>query len=207
MRTLFIGLLALAIGACATPERALPYYDSADFTPRWEISAASAFHTIRPCSLIDQQNRVVTEQDLHGKIAVVNFFFTSCGSVCPTTIKSMMDIQQQFANADDVILMSHSVTPVRDSVPALQEFAREKHVNAARWKLLTGAEQEIYDLGKNFYFLDDNQGKAENDALFSHTENFVLVDKQRRLRGIYNGMDPSSMQALAKDIELLRRTQ
>lgn len=207
MNKMLIVLAAGALNGCAPTERALPYYNSADFTPQWDVPAGSEFHTVRPFTLIDQQNTVVTEQDLVDKIAVVNFFFTSCGGICPTTIKSMMDIQQRFMSADDVVLMSHSVTPSRDSVAVLQAYAREKHVNAAKWKLLTGTEQELYDLGKNFYFVDDDQGLVENGALFTHTENFVLVDKQRRLRGVYNGMDPSSMVALARDIEVLRRTQ
>ncbi len=196
-------LLLLALASCRHAERTLPYYDSADFTPRWEPPAHGSPHTIRPCTLVSQENQPFTERALTGKIAVVNFFFSSCPGVCPTTVRSMMAIQQEFLDADDVVLISHSVTPRRDSVPVLQEYARDKHVNAKRWKLLTGSEQEIYDLGKHYCFLEDDLGAKSSDELFSHTENFVLLDKERHLRGIYNGLDPNSIQQLVRDIRLL----
>jgi len=196
-------LLLVSVG-CNNARRTLPYYDSADFTPRWELPANGKMHSIRPFVLTDQANETVTERDLTGKIAVVSFFFASCPDVCPITIRSMLDLQQRFEEAPDVVLFSHSVTPRRDSVPVLRAFAEETGVNAARWKLLTGPENEIYDLGRNFYFVEDNQGSAPNDSLFTHTENLVLLDRQRRLRGIYNGMDPNGMRSLVRDITLLR---
>lgn len=199
-------VLVVTLASCAQPERTLPYYDSAEFAPRWELPSRGTVHAIRPFTLVNQENQTFTERDIRGQIAVVSFFFSTCPGVCPTTVRSMMDIQQEFLDDDDVVLLSHSVTPRRDSVPVLQEYARDKHVNAKRWKLLTGTEQEIYDLGKHYYFLEDDQGLKTSDELFSHTENFVLLDKERRLRGVYNGLDPSSMQALVQDIRVLQRS-
>jgi protein SCO1 len=198
--------LFILMASCTPAERSLPYYDSADFTPRWELPEGAQMHAVRPFTLINQENQSFTEQDLTGKVAVVNFFFSSCPGICPKTVRSMMEIQRQFLDDDDVVLLSHSVTPRRDSVPVLQEYAKDKHVNFRRWKLLTGSEQEIYDLGKNFYFLEDDQGIKTSEELFSHTENFVLLDKKRHLRGIYNGLDPSSMEALVRDLRLLLKS-
>lgn len=205
MRThVIVAVAALSLGgACSRAERTLPFYDSADFTPRWDISSGSDFHQIRPFRLIDQDNAVFTERDLAGRIAVVDFFFTTCPAICPRMAASMRGLQEEFLDDDRVILLSHSVTPETDTVDVLQQYAADHRVNAAKWKLLTGARSEIYDLGRRFYFVDEDLGAARTEDDFLHTENFVLIDADRRIRGIYNGLDPDSMRALAADIRLL----
>lgn len=102
------------------------------------------------------------------------------------------------------MLLSHSVTPDKDSVEVLKEYGKEKGVDFKRWKLLTGDKEEIYDLGRKYYFVEEDEGIAKGDEFFLHTENFVLIDKQRHIRGIYNGLDPNSIKDLIRDIKILK---
>lgn len=197
-----LAMACLCVG-CGTAERRLPYYDSADFTPRWDISDASDFHRIRPFGLLDQDGQAFTEHDLDGKIAVVDFFFTTCPGICPKTAASMRRLQDAFLHDDRVLLISHSVTPETDTPAVLRQYAADHGANPARWKLLTGDRTEIYDLGRRSYFVDEDLGATRDEADFLHTENFVLLDAQRRIRGIYNGLDPDSLRSLTADIRVL----
>ena len=116
----------------------------------------------------------------------------------------MSEIQKEFFNDDEILLLSHSVTPEKDSVPVLKQYAKEKKVDFKRWKLLTGNKNEIYDLGRKYYFVEEDEGVKKGNDVFLHTENFILIDKQRHIRGIYNGLDPNSMQNLISDIKILK---
>jgi protein SCO1 len=191
--------------SCKEKTRKLPYYDSADFTPKWEMKNENTFHAIRKFNLIDQEGKAFTEADLNNKICVADFFFTVCPSICVKMAVNMADLQQAFLNDKDVLLVSHSVTPSNDSVPILKKYAINKGVQYNKWKLLTGQKQEIYDLGRKYYFVEEDLGENSDTTIFLHTENFVLIDKQRHIRGIYNGLDDNSMAALKNDIIALKK--
>lgn len=193
----------LIIG-CTNNKKQLPYYDTPDFTPKWEISDKLTFHQIRPFKLINQENQPFTEKDIEDKICVADFFFTTCPGICPKMTSSMADIQKEFINDNEILLLSHSVTPEKDSVTVLQQYAQDKKVNFKRWKLLTGDKNEIYDLGRKYYFVEEDEGVKKANDVFLHTENFILIDKQRHIRGIYNGLDPNSIQNLIRDIKVLK---
>ena len=195
---------ALALAGCSKPQQTLPYYNTPDFTPRWDVKNRDTFHKIRPFSLVTQEGKTFTEKDLEGKICVADFFFTTCPGICPKMTKSMEDIQAAFKEDNAILLLSHSVTPEDDSVPVLQQYAVAHKVDANRWKLLTGAKKEIYNLGRNYYFVEEAEGVTKGDDVFLHTENFILLDKGQHIRGIYNGLDPNSMEALVRDIKVLK---
>ncbi|MEQ8416641.1 MAG: SCO family protein [Imperialibacter sp.] len=202
MKYVFILLAGILMFACQPKSgRTLPYYDTPDFTPKWVLS--DDFHTIRPFSLVNQNNETFTEADIEGKICVVDFFFTSCPGICPRMAASMNDLQKEFLADDNIQLLSHSVTPDYDSVAVLQRYAADKGVDFNRWKLLTGSRSEIYDLGRKYYFVEEDEGIMRDEDYFLHTENFVLIDKQRHIRGIYNGLDPGSIKSLIADIKVL----
>jgi protein SCO1/2 len=190
--------------SCKEKKQVLPYYDTPDFTPKWDIKNKTSFHTIRPFSLISQENKIFTEKDIEGKICVADFFFTTCPGICPKMTKSMSNIQKEFINDDEVLLLSHSVTPEKDSVSILKKYALEKNVNFKRWKLLTGDKNEIYNLGRKYYFVEEDEGIKKSNNVFLHTENFILIDKQRHIRGIYNGLDPNSITNLIQDVKILK---
>lgn len=207
MKIHLLGLLVLMLCACQKTKKQLPYYDTADFTPKWKESVGKDFHKIRPFKLINQQNEAFTEKDMDNKICVTDFFFTQCPGICPKMTKSMALIQKEFLEDDEVLLLSHSVTPDKDNADVLRQHAQEKKVNFKRWKLLTGDRKEIYDLGRKYYFVEEDEGIQKTDEVFLHTENFVLVDKKRHIRGIYNGLDPDSMRDLIRDMKTLKKTK
>ncbi len=197
-------LVFLLLLSCTDDTRKLPYYDTPDFTPKWEMTDANTFHKIRPFKLINQENEVFTEKDIEGKICVTDFFFTSCPGICLRMTNNMSKIQEEFIDDDEILLLSHSVTPDTDSVTVLKQYAKDKEIDFKKWKLLTGDKDEIYDLGRQFYFVEEDEGIEKDDDIFLHTENFVLIDKNRHIRGIYNGLDPNSIQSLIKDIKALK---
>ncbi len=145
---------------------------------------------------------------MDGKICVADFFFTSCPGICPKMAVSMSALQKEFANDNDVLLISHSVTPAKDSLPVLKKYAVEKGVHYDKWRLLTGPVNEIYDLGRKYYYVEEDLGAVNSDtSVFLHTENFVLLDKNRHIRGIYNSLDNNSMTALKNDIKELKKEE
>ena len=204
MKYYYLILSLFVLFACNVNTRKLPYYNTPDFTPKWEMTNDKTFHQIRTFTLKNQDNQVFTEKDIEGKICVADFFFTSCPGICPKMTNSMGDLQKEFMKDDDILLLSHSVTPEKDNVTVLRKYAKEKKVNSKRWKLLTGEKNEIYNLGRKYYFVEEDEGVKKGNDVFLHTENFILIDKQRYIRGIYNGLDPKSMRNLIKDITVLK---
>lgn len=186
----------------------LPYYSEATFTPQW-ISPNSAsldtLHRISPFQLINQKGDTISEKTFNNKIYVTDFFFTACPGICPKMTENMSILQEEFLDDKDVLLLSHSVTPERDSVPVLKVYAENKGVIHPKWHLATGTQQEIYKLGRQDYFVEEDLGLAKEADEFLHTENFVLVDKKRHIRGIYNGLNKSSINQLIADIYTLKK--
>lgn len=187
----------------------LPYYNSPDFTAHWfppNSDSLKNFHSIPDFNLLNQLGDSVSQKDLQGKIYIADFFFTTCPGICPKMTKNMQLVQQAFLEDDEIKILSHSVTPSIDSVPVLKEYAQNQGVNSKSWFLLTGDRNTIYDLGRNAYFIEEDLGlERENfGSEFIHTENFVLVDKNHRLRGIYNGLNKASVNQLIADIKTLK---
>lgn len=207
-------LLALSIifGCKTTPEAhketTLPFFNSAEFTPEWisETSADyAAIHTIPAFKFTNQEGEVVTNKTYEDKIYVADFFFTTCPGICPRLAKNMGALQDAFKNDDDVLLLSHSVTPEQDSVPVLKEYAIENKVDSKKWNLVTGNKKEIYDIARKSYFADEDFVKTQDENAFIHTENFVLIDKKGRIRGVYNGTLAVETERILRHIKLLKK--
>ncbi|MDP5172511.1 MAG: SCO family protein, partial [Bacteroidia bacterium] len=183
---------------------ALPFYNEATFTPHWispDDVALDTFHRISPFELTNQEGNIITEETFEGKIYVADFFFAVCPGICPKMTTNMMKLQDEFLEDEDVLLLSHSVTPESDSVPVLKRYADDKGILSHKWHLATGAQQEIYTLGRKDYFVEEDLGLTKKDDDFLHTENFVLIDKNRHIRGIYNGLNKASINQLIADIK------
>lgn len=184
----------------------LPYYNEASFTPNW-IDANSnqlkTFHKIPSFNLTNQNGKKITEKTFHNKIYVADFFFTTCPGICPMMTKNMTLVQEAFKDDDAVLMLSHSVTPTIDSVPQLKKYAIEKEIGS-NWHLVTGDKQQIYDLGRKFYFVEEDLGEPKGIDDFLHTENFILIDKEKHIRGIYNGLNKNSVKQLIADIKTLK---
>lgn len=205
-----LGCMLLLIGACTDQQEAkqpLPYYTSADFTPQW-LSIKEAedkkIHQIPSFAFINQSGDTVTEQTVTDKIYVANFFFTSCPGICKRLTNNVMLVQQAFPGDQNIVILSHSVAPETDSIPRLQQYAQQYKINQSQWHLLTGQRGELYNIARRAYFADEDLGKVQAENDFLHTENVLLIDKQRRIRGIYKGTSENDIKNLIADIKLLQ---
>lgn len=205
--------MALVLFGCGQKEKTastkmvLPYYSEASFTPNWlteNSDTLKGFHRIPEFNLVNQNGETITKRTVEGKIYVTNFFFTSCPGICPKMTTNMGLIQEAFLKDDEVVLLSHSVTPDFDSVAVLKEYAEKKNVVSGKWHLLTGDRDQIYNLGRNSYFVEEDLGLEKDNDDFLHTENMILVDQNGYIRGIYNGLNQASMTQLIEDIQSLK---
>ena len=188
-------------------EERLKIYHPIDINPRLvDISLKNVRknHTIGDFHLINQNRDSVTHKDYQGKIYIADFFFTRCQTICIEMAYHMAELQDFYKNDNDIMFLSHSVTPVRDSVPVLKAYAKQKGAIDGKWHITTGSKKHIYDLARKNYFavLDEGNG-GEQD--FIHTEQFILIDKERRIRGFYDGTDIDDMEKLKYDIKILRK--
>lgn len=184
----------------------LPYYSDSTLTPEWLAPSDPAWKNIHQTgafSLINQDGDTITDQTIDGKIVVVDFFFTFCPGICPKLTNHMRLIQDAFEEEEEVTLLSHTVTPWADSVPVLKMYAESQGVKTGKWHLLTGNKDEIYRLAREEYFADD-EFVPNKSGDFLHTENFVLLDKKGRIRGVYNGTLEVEVKQIIDDIEILK---
>jgi protein SCO1/2 len=184
----------------------LKIYNPADVNPRLvheSILHVQKNHTIADFKLINQNGDTITNNEYEGKIYIADFFFTRCQNICIAMAYNMSELQEYYKNEDDILFLSHSVTPEIDSISVLKEYANNKGVIDGKWNLTTGRKKHIYELARKSYFavLDEGNGD-END--FIHTEQFILVDKERRIRGFYDGTDKNEMKKLKEDVVLLK---
>jgi protein SCO1/2 len=185
----------------------LKIYNPADVNPRlvdFSMKHVTKDHTIADFELINQNGETITNKDYKDKIYVADFFFTRCQTICIAMAYHMSELQDFYKKDANILFLSHSVTPVIDSVAVLKEYANRKGVVDGKWNVTTGSKKHIYELARKSYFavLDEGNGD-END--FIHTEQFVLVDKDRRIRGYYDGTEKEDMAKLKKDIVLLKK--
>ncbi|WP_350284345.1 SCO family protein [uncultured Croceitalea sp.] len=189
-----------------SPEKRLPVYQPSMVNPELVDSTlhdTKKYHTIADFELVNQNGQSVTQQDYEGKIYVADFFFTTCPSICPIMTKNMAEIQGTILDDDDVLLLSHSVTPQIDSVAQLKKYALEKGVVDSKWNLVTGDKKQIYQLARKSYLAVKNDGDGGPFDMI-HTENFILVDKEKRIRGFYDGTNTEEVEKLLEDLEVLK---
>jgi protein SCO1/2 len=185
----------------------LPFFNVPDWTPAWinkEDSGYKKIHSIPSFSFKDQEGKDFTEANIEGKIYVANFFYTKCRGICPKMTTNMSLLQEAFKNDTMILLLSHSVTPELDSITVLKNYAILNKVDSKKWHLLTGDKNEIYALAKQQYFAGDSVGFYQTGNEFLHTENFILVDQKRRIRGVYNGTLAIEIDRIKEDIQTLK---
>lgn len=199
-------IIIIIIYQVMIPKEVLKVYQPADVSTELvdtTMQYVKRYHTIADFSLVNQNGKTVTQDDYNDKIYVADFFFTTCQTICPVMTDHMVKIQEQLKNDNKVLLLSHTVTPEIDSVAQLKKYALEKGVDDAKWNLVTGDKKEIYDLARKSYLAAKDVPFEEYDLI--HTENFVLVDKKKRIRGFYDGTDPDAIETLLHDIEVLEK--
>jgi protein SCO1/2 len=166
------------------------------------IQYISKYHSIADFSFTNQNGKTITQKDYEGKIYVADFFFTTCGSICPKMTNNLVEVQKAFINNPKVMLLSHTVFPETDSVSVLKKYANKNGVIDSKWNLVTGDKKQIYSLARKSY-LAVKLGKPEELYDMVHTENFVLVDSKRRVRGFYDGTNKEDIERLIEDITFL----
>nr|WP_299339585.1 SCO family protein [Allomuricauda sp.] len=188
------------------PKNTLPVYQPSMVSQELVDSTLhykKKYHTIADFELINQNGQTITQKDYEGKIYVADFFFTTCPTICPIMTKNMADIQNKILEDQEILLLSHSVTPVIDSVAQLKKYALEKGVIDSKWNLVTGDKKQIYELARKSYLAVLNDGDGGPYDMI-HTENFILVDKERRIRGFYDGTNSEDIRKLLDDLEILK---
>ena len=160
------------------------------------------YHRIADFSLTNQNGQMVTQKNYEGKIYVADFFFTTCPGICIEMTRNMLKIQKETLNNPNIMLLSYSVTPKIDSVAQLKKYALEKGINDSKWNLVTGDKEQIYGLARESYFAV-KEGEGIKGMI--HTENFILIDPDRRIRGFYDGTDDDEISRLMDDILLLEK--
>lgn len=187
-------------------DKRLKIYNPNDVNPQLvdtDLRHITKNHTIKDFELINQNGEIITNKNYENKIYIADFFFTRCTNICIMMAYNMSELQEFYKNDDDIMFLSHSVTPTIDSVAVLREYADNKGVIDGKWNVTTGDKKHIYELARKSYFavIEDGDG-GEDD--FIHTEQFILVDKEKRIRGYYDGTEKEDMEKLKKDVALLK---
>lgn len=208
----WIGFLILSIAIISIfysilkPKKFLPIYQPSRVNSEMvdsTIQHISKYHHIADFSLVNQNGKTITQTDYKDKIYVADFFFTTCQTICPIMTDHMIQIQKEIINDDEVMLLSHSVTPQIDSVAQLKTYALEKGVNDKKWNLVTGDKKQIYGLARKSYMAVKTDGNGDAYDMI-HTENFMLIDKKRQVRGYYDGTKTEDIERLLEDIKILK---
>ena len=186
----------------------MPYYNSPDFEPvfiknKSEVSKKIT-HKIDSFSFLNQDSISVSQSVFENKIHVANFIFTSCGSICPIMTSNFKIVGDKFKTDTTIVMLSYSVTPWIDKPYVLKKYMNKNGITNTNWHFLTGDRASIYKLARQSYFAEENIGFSKDSTEFLHTEHVILVDKAKRIRGIYNGTLSLEMQHLVEDIKSLQ---
>ncbi len=210
IKFLNIALLLLAIGVFVyafffhdtkKPIRYLPIFGEKSYEAK-NGKTDTIFHTIPGFRFTDQDGNTVTEKNFENAVYVTDFFFTTCHSICPIMSTQMERVARKFKGNEEVKFLSHTVDPEIDTVEQLKRYAIKHNADSKQWMMVTGEKAKLYEIARQGYLLDAQEGNGGPDD-FIHTQNFALIDKDKRLRGYYDGTDSSEIEQLMKDIDLL----
>ena len=189
------------------PVEVLPIYQPAEVNEKLVDSSiihVAKYHKISDFKLTNQNGKEITQANYKDKIYVADFFFTTCQDICPVMTKNMYQLQEELKNDNEVLLLSHTVIPEVDTVEQLKEYAIENNVDDSKWNLVTGDKKQIYELARKSYLAVEDSNFNEFDMI--HTENFMLIDKEKQIRGFYDGTNSEEIIRLFKDIEILKQS-
>lgn len=183
---------------CTTNDKPLPI-----FGERFFDGKDTVYHTIAPFALLDQDSVEITNENVKGKVYIADFFFTSCRTICPKMKIQMKRIYDAVEQMEDVVILSHTIDPEYDNVERLKKFADRIGIKSEKWHFLTGNKDSIFNLAQTSYYATAMEDSAEPDG-YIHSGAFLLVDRQGRLRGKYDGTLPEETDRLIGDIKKLR---
>ena len=188
------------------PVKTLPIYQPAEINDKLVDSSiihVSKYHKISDFELTNQNGQIITQEFYKNKIYVADFFFTTCQDICPIMTKNMFRLQEELKDDNDILFLSHTVIPEVDTVQQLKKYAVENNVDDSKWNLVTGEKKQIYDLARKSYLAVEDAEYGKFDMI--HTENFILIDKQRQIRGFYDGTNDDEIEQLISDIIILKK--
>ena len=198
MKPLYFFVLVLTLAACSKPEKTkLPVLGRHEYVDT-ETGTDTIFHSVNNFAFYDQDSSLITNATFKEKIYVSDFFFTSCPSICPLMKVQMLRIYEKYEDNSQVGILSHTIDPEYDNVKVLKEYAERLDVKSSKWHFVTGIKDSIYNMAQTSYYIG-----VRDDGSFEHSGKFVLVDKQRRIRGVYDGTDEKAIDKLLKDMDLL----
>ena len=189
------------------PVEVLPIYQPAEVNEKLVDSSiihVAKYHKISDFKLTNQNGKEITQANYKDKIYVADFFFTTCQDICPVMTKNMYQLQEELKNDNQILLLSHTVIPEVDTVEQLKKYAIENNVDDSKWNLVTGDKKQIYELARKSYLAVEDSNYSQYDMI--HTENFMLIDKERQIRGFYDGTNSEDINRLLKDIEILKQS-
>ena len=189
------------------PVEVLPIYQPAEVNEKLVDSSiihVAKYHKISDFKLTNQNGKEITQANYKDKIYVADFFFTTCQDICPVMTKNMYQLQEELKNDNQILLLSHTVIPEVDTVEQLKKYAIENNVDDSKWNLVTGDKKQIYELARKSYLAVEDSNYNEYDMI--HTENFMLIDKEKQIRGFYDGTNSEDINRLLKDIEILKQS-
>jgi len=192
---------------CSSDATQIPYYNTPDFTPTFlsenQELKNTITHQISDFSFVNQYKQIITNKEIEGKVHVANFMFTSCTSICPDMTGNMKLVEEAFFNDERVAVLSYSVTPWIDTPDKLLDYVKLNDIKTNNWHFLTGNKSDIYSLARESYFAEESIGFSKDSTDFLHTEYFILVDKNKRIRGVYNGTLMLESKQVVEDIKIL----
>ena len=188
------------------PVETLPIYQPAEVNEKLVDSSiihVSKYHKISDFTLTNQNGEKITQENYKDKIYVADFFFTTCQDICPIMTKNMYKLQQELKNDKEILFLSHTVIPEIDNVERLKEYAVVNNVDDSKWNLVTGDKRQIYELARKSYLAVEDSEFEKYDMI--HTENFMLIDKEKQIRGFYDGTNDKEIEKLLSDIQILKK--
>ncbi|MCF0054608.1 SCO family protein [Dyadobacter sp. CY356] len=204
MKIYLMGFLALIVfGSCETKK--LPYYGEPDVIKKvvdGKETEQSVYPTIPDFSFINEDKEVVTDKDFKGKVYVADFFFVTCPTICPVMKKNMLTVYKEYKDNRNVKILSHTIDPEHDTPEILKKYATDLGVTGKMWQFVTGDKEKIYDIGQKHYMVSALEDSSQAGG-YIHSGAFVLVDKDRHIRGMYDGTTKDGTEKLIKDLAVL----
>ncbi|MEQ8878609.1 MAG: SCO family protein [Cyclobacteriaceae bacterium] len=204
MRLLILTIFILSFIGCSqvNTTNELPILGNKKFVEKevnGEVVKDTIYHTIRDFAFVDQDSNLVTNETFSDQVYIADFFFTSCPTICPLMKQQMLRVYEAYENEPEVAILSHTIDPKHDTVAVLKDFAEKLGVKSEKWHFVTGNKDSIYDIGETSYLVVANEDENAPGG-YIHSGAFLLVDRQRRIRGVYDGTIPEQVNILINDI-------
>ncbi|QSE98893.1 SCO family protein [Fulvivirga lutea] len=198
MKYIWVAIIGLSLLACEKEENRLKIYGRSEVTDAGD----TIYHKIADFKFVNQDSNWVTQDTFKDKIYVADFFFTSCPTICPIMKTQMLRVYDKIENNPEVMILSHSIDPKHDTVAVLKEFADRLGVTSDKWHFVTGNKEDIFKVGQTSYMVSASEDPTAPGG-YLHSGAFILIDKERRVRGLYDGTKPEAVDKLMNDIDRL----